>query len=226
MTHKTPETGTARELILQRLRQARPAAMPMPDVSALYGQQLHEDHMTRVERLVLNLTNAMAQVHRTTRAALPASLAAVVREKQLASVALGPELLDDAAVCASLGETTRVHPVTTVHGEQAALFDEVAAGVTLSRAAIAETGTVVLWSSPRSPRLLSLVPPIHIVVVDAHKVYDTLFELMHEEHWDDGLPTNVILVSSPSKTADIQQTLAYGAHGPKQLIVMLVEDVR
>lgn len=226
MTHKTPETGTARELILQRLRQARPAAMPMPDVSALYGQQLHEDHMTRVERLVLNLTNAMAQVHRTTRAALPASLTAVVREKQLASVALGPELLDDAAVCASLGETTRVHPVTTVHGEQAALFDEVAAGVTLSRAAIAETGTVVLWSSPRSPRLLSLVPPIHIVVVDAHKVYDTLFELMHEEHWADGLPTNVILVSSPSKTADIQQTLAYGAHGPKQLIVMLVEDVR
>ncbi len=226
MTHKTPETGTARELILQRLRQARPAAMPMPDVSALYGQQLHEDHMTRVERLVLNLTNAMAQVHRTTRAALPASLTAVVREKQLASVALGPELLDDAAVCASLGETTRVHPVTTVHGEQAALFDEVAAGVTLSRAAIAETGTVVLWSSPRSPRLLSLVPPVHIVIVDAHAVYDTLSEVMHAERWSDGLPTNVILVSSPSKTADIQQTLAYGAHGPKQLIVMLVEDVR
>ena len=47
---------------------------------------------------------------------------------------------------------------------------------------------------------------------------------MHAERWSDGLPTNVILVSSPSKTADIQQTLAYGAHGPKQLIVLLVED--
>ena len=75
MTHKTTETGTARELILQRLRQAQPAPMSMPDVSALYGQELHEDHMTRVERLVLNLTNAMAQVHRTTWAALPKSLA-------------------------------------------------------------------------------------------------------------------------------------------------------
>ena len=226
MTHKTTETGTARELILQRLRQARPAAMPMPDVSALYGQQLHEDHMTRVERLVLNLTNAMAQVHRTTWAALPKSLADVVRDQQLVSVALGPELLDDAAVCAALGTTTHVLPVTTVHGEQAALFNEVAAGVTLSRAAIAETGTVVLWSGPQSPRLLSLVPPVHIVIVDAHTVYDTLSEVMHAERWSDGLPTNVILVSSPSKTADIQQTLAYGAHGPKQLIVMLVEDVR
>ena len=224
MTHKIPEMGTARELILQRLRKAQPAPMSMPDVSALYGLQLHEDHATRIERLVLNLTNAMARVHRTTRAALPASLADVVRDQQLVSVALGPELLDDAAVCAALGTTTHVLPVTTVHGEQAALFNEVAAGVTLSRAAIADTGTVVLWSGPQSPRLLSLVPPVHIVIVDAHAVYDTLSEVMHAERWSDGLPTNVILVSSPSKTADIQQTLAYGAHGPKQLIVLLVED--
>lgn len=224
MTHKIPEMGTARELILQRLRKAQPAPMSMPDVSALYGLQLHEDHATRIERLVLNLTNAMARVHRTTRAALPASLADVVRDQQLVSVALGPELLDDAAVCAALGTTTHVLPVTTVHGEQAALFNEAAAGVTLSRAAIADTGTVVLWSGPQSPRLLSLVPPVHIVIVDAHAVYDTLSEVMHAERWSDGLPTNVILVSSPSKTADIQQTLAYGAHGPKQLIVLLVED--
>lgn len=224
MTHKIQEMGTARELILQRLRKAQPAPMSMPDVSALYGLQLHEDHATRIERLVLNLTNAMARVHRTTRAALPASLADVVRDQQLVSVALGPELLDDAAVCAALGTTTHVLPVTTVHGEQAALFNEAAAGVTLSRAAIADTGTVVLWSGPQSPRLLSLVPPVHIVIVDAHAVYDTLSEVMHAERWSDGLPTNVILVSSPSKTADIQQTLAYGAHGPKQLIVLLVED--
>ena len=226
MTHKIPEMGTARELILQRLRKAQPALMSMPDVSTLYGLQLHEDHATRIERLVLNLTNAMARVHRTTRAALPKSLADVVRDQQLVSVALGPELLDDAAVCAALGTTTHVLPVTTVHGEQAALFNEAAAGVTLSRAAIADTGTVVLWSGPQSPRLLSLVPPVHIVIVDAHAVYDTLSEVMHAERWSDGLPTNVILVSSPSKTADIQQTLAYGAHGPKQLIVLLVEDVR
>lgn len=224
MKHKIPEMGTARELILQRLRKAQPALMSMPDVSTLYGLQLHEDHATRIERLVLNLTNAMARVHRTTRAALPKSLADVVRDQQLVSVALGPELLDDAAVCAALGTTTHVLPVTTVHGEQAALFNEAAAGVTLSRAAIADTGTVVLWSGPQSPRLLSLVPPVHIVIVDAHAVYDTLSEVMHAERWSDGLPTNVILVSSPSKTADIQQTLAYGAHGPKQLIVLLVED--
>jgi L-lactate dehydrogenase complex protein LldG len=47
---------------------------------------------------------------------------------------------------------------------------------------------------------------------------------MMREDWSAGLPTNVILISSPSKTADIQQTLAYGAHGPKQLVVVMVED--
>jgi L-lactate dehydrogenase complex protein LldG len=74
--------------------------------------------------------------------------------------------------------------------------------------------------------LLSLVPPVHIVVVDAHQVVGTLFDLMQQQGWSEGMPTNVVLVSSPSKTADIQQTLAYGAHGPKQLVVMLVEDAR
>jgi L-lactate dehydrogenase complex protein LldG len=39
------------------------------------------------------------------------------------------------------------------------------------------------------------------------------------------MPTNLLLVSGPSKTADIQQTLAYGAHGPKELVVVLVDDL-
>jgi len=42
------------------------------------------------------------------------------------------------------------------------------------------------------------------------------------ENWAGGLPTNALLISGPSKTADIQQTLAYGAHGPKELIVLVI----
>jgi L-lactate dehydrogenase complex protein LldG len=172
----------------------------------------------------MNLTNAMAEVHRTTRDGLAAALVALVRDKQLSSVALGPELMDQATICHPLGAVTQIIPVTTPDAERDALFESVSAGLTLSRAAIAETGTIALWMSAQSPRLLSLVPPIHIVIVEGHTVHDTLFDLMQQASWADGLPTNVILVSSPSKTADIQQTLAYGAHGPKQLIVILVED--
>ena len=54
------------------------------------------------------------------------------------------------------------------------------------------------------------------------QLYDTFFQAMIEQRWSDGMPTNALLVSGPSKTADIQVTLAYGAHGPKELIVLLL----
>jgi len=47
---------------------------------------------------------------------------------------------------------------------------------------------------------------------------------MHEQGWAGAMPTNALLVSGPSKTADIQQTLAYGAHGPKELLVLILQD--
>ena len=57
----------------------------------------------------------------------------------------------------------------------------------------------------------------------AELVVNCVFDAMTEARWAAGLPTNALLVSGPSKTADIQQTLAYGAHGPKELIVLMVQ---
>ncbi len=218
MTHPS-----AREKILQRLRAAPTQTIAAPNITAFYEVRPREDQATRVERLALNLSNAMAEVHRTTPQDLAGALAKVIQEKSLNRVAVGNELLLRQDLCDVMQTVCALHPVQSVHAEQAALFERVDAGVTLSDASIAETGTIVLRSSPQAPRLLSLVPPVHIVIVDTRHVYDTLFDLMHQEGWSQGLPTNVILISSPSKTADIQQTLAYGAHGPKQLVVMLVE---
>jgi L-lactate dehydrogenase complex protein LldG len=213
----------ARDLILGRLRAANVCALSAPDPASYYAGQLAEDLPARVERLALNLSNAMASVHRTALSDLACTLERVIAVNGLREIAVGPEILTDAALCASLSTTTQLLPVTIPRESEAALFDRVHAGLTRSYAAIAETGTVVLWCDEASPRLLSLVPPVHIVIVDAHRTFNTLFDLMQRERWSDGLPTNVVLVSSPSKTADIQQTLAYGAHGPKQLIVILVE---
>lgn len=218
---------SARKRILQKLRAAAVVPGSQPDTMRFYETRSPEPLPTRVERLALNLKNAMAEVHRTTAEALPDVLKTIIRDQHLHRIALGNEMNAYAGLCSdgddSLRSVCEVHVVQGVHESQATLFDAVDAGLTLSHAAIAETGTLVLWSGPASPRLLSLVPPVHIVVVDTRRVFDTLFDLMHQEGWAQGLPTNVILVSSPSKTADIQQTLAYGAHGPKQLIVILIE---
>jgi len=104
------------------------------------------------------------------------------------------------------------------------LFDCAPASITSSKAAIAATGSIVLWPTEEEPRTMSLVPPIHFVIVDVKDIFSDFSTLIEEQAWKNGLPTNVLLISGPSKTADIQQTLAYGAHGPKELIVLLVDN--
>ena len=82
---------------------------------------------------------------------------------------------------------------------------------------------VVLWPDRHEPRLLSLVPPVHIVLLDADQLYPTLAEAMADQQWAARMPTNALLISGPSKTADIEQTLTYGIHGPKTLITLILE---
>ncbi|AZN36830.1 LutC/YkgG family protein [Iodobacter ciconiae] len=102
------------------------------------------------------------------------------------------------------------------------LFFSVDAALTGCRSAVAETGSLVLWPTPAEPRLMSLVPPVHFVVLDSRNIYATLPEVMQAENWAAAMPTNALLISGPSKTADIQQTLAYGAHGPKELVLLII----
>ena len=102
------------------------------------------------------------------------------------------------------------------------LFANVDAGFTDIKAGIAHTGTLLLWSTPEQPRTMSLVPPIHIALFDTTTLYDDFYNAMHGEHMPAGMPTNVVLISGPSKTSDIQLTLAFGAHGPRDLVVLAV----
>ena len=104
------------------------------------------------------------------------------------------------------------------------LFWNVEASLTGTLGGIAATGTLVLWPDRNEPRLMSLVPPVHIALLKASEIHDNLYDMMVAQDWAAGLPTNVLLVSGPSKTADIEQVLAYGAHGPRELIVLVLED--
>ena len=105
------------------------------------------------------------------------------------------------------------------------LFDAVDAGVTAAAGGIAETGTLVLRTGAAEPRTLSLVPTVHVAVLRASQLYASLPAALQALAPPPDLPSNVLLVSGPSKTADIQQVLAYGAHGPKVLVIVLVHDL-
>ncbi len=91
-------------------------------------------------------------------------------------------------------------------------------------AAVAETGTLMLPSAPCRPTTLNLLPDTAVVVLRASRVVGC-----YEEAWDllraaGDMPRNVMLVTGPSRSADIEQTLELGAHGPRRLHVLLIED--
>ena len=93
-------------------------------------------------------------------------------------------------------------------------------GISSAAAALAETGTLVLHSGPERSRLATLLPPIHVAIVPQERLVTDLFAWQVSQA--DALPSNITLVSGPSKTADIEQTLAVGMHGPKRLVVILL----
>lgn len=101
---------------------------------------------------------------------------------------------------------------------------EVDASITSTAGAIAYIGAIILWPDEKEPRTMSLVPSVHIAVLKAKKIYYDLSEVMHTECWSEKMPTNAVLISGPSKTADIELTLAFGVHGPKELILLVIED--
>lgn len=116
-------------------------------------------------------------------------------------------------------------PYDRAMGEwKADLFAGEGAGITGTRGAIAFTGSLILSTGPDEPRTLSLVPPVHIAVLNVAQLYDTMLEAMQDQNWTTAMSTNMLLISGPSKTADIEQVLAYGVHGPKRLLVVLTEN--
>jgi L-lactate dehydrogenase complex protein LldG len=102
------------------------------------------------------------------------------------------------------------------------MFD-VDVGITTAQAAIAETGTLVLDSSREQNRLISLVPPVHIAIVEATNVYSTLGETLSLLQSDEEISPVVTFITGPSRTADIELTLAIGVHGPQELYVIIYD---
>lgn len=101
---------------------------------------------------------------------------------------------------------------------------ETDASITTTVGGIADTGALILWPNQQEPRLMSLVPPVHIAILESSTIYHNFSEAIQREEWNQKNPVNALLISGPSKTADIELTLAFGVHGPKELIVIILED--
>jgi L-lactate dehydrogenase complex protein LldG len=98
-------------------------------------------------------------------------------------------------------------------------------GITSAQWAVAETGTLVLESDAERHRLASLVPPVHIALVSAKRLRRTLAEVLEDLN-DRAVQSSpvVTLITGPSRTSDIELTLAIGVHGPGELYVIVVGE--
>jgi len=103
--------------------------------------------------------------------------------------------------------------------------DDDKAGLTYAVSGVAETGTLVLTSSGDNPTSLNFMPDHSIVVVDGKTVdacYEDGFDRVRKTQKKNPLPRSINFITGPSRTADIEQVIYYGAHGPKHLHVIVV----
>ncbi len=95
-------------------------------------------------------------------------------------------------------------------------------GITSADYALADTGSLVLLASPAEARLISLLPPAHIAVVSRAKILTGLDELFSILPRPAEASSSMVLITGPSRTADIEQILVRGVHGPGEIHVILV----
>jgi len=221
-----------RERILGALRAAAPAAAPdSRELEARINQ--HHAHgalraasqKQRADVMERVMTSVRTEVIRSDSASWPALLAVKLGQAGVQRLLLDPATAEGAALAAALPVGMQTLSFSQpLEAWKDSLFSAVDAGFTVARSGIAATGTLVLAPDAGTPRTVSLVPPLHVALVYASTLHADLHAAMHSEGWSTGMPTNLVLVSGPSKTSDIQQTLAYGAHGPAVLWVVIVDD--
>ncbi len=213
----------ARDRILARLHASGTELTTVPEVPL--PPELSLDREAKIDRLAAMMTAMRTEIHIVDLDNWIDRLKELAREKGWKRLLYGPDGPVGPAIETAWPAENGGLPELVAYREPVETFKEdlfqIDAGITSVRAGVAETGAVVLWPTSYEPRLMSLVPPVHVAVLDADTIYNSLAEMMAVERWADGMPTNALLISGPSKTADIEFTLVFGVHGPKELVLLI-----
>ncbi|HET7012247.1 MAG TPA: LUD domain-containing protein, partial [Anaerolineales bacterium] len=103
--------------------------------------------------------------------------------------------------------------------------DEIEAGLTAAEAALADTGSLVLLAGEGRSHLPSLLPRLHLAILPASRVFHSMRDWLEKDGETRLRGTSqAVIITGPSRTADIEMTLTVGVHGPARLVVLLVKD--
>lgn len=212
--------SNSRQNILTKLRKKRSTACTAPTV---YHPQHHWSQQEKINRFTERMQAVRSEVHYLHDRDWISWLNAELPARNLQNILVGQNATGE-KFCQQADSTLTVRQYTdNIEQWKQQLFQQIDAAITTTTGGIAETGSLIVWPDESEPRLMSLVPPVHIALIESDAIYETFAQAMQEQNWASQMPTNALLISGPSKTADIEQTLAYGIHGPKQLIVLILD---
>ncbi|GAC1345658.1 MAG: lactate utilization protein [Candidatus Dormibacteria bacterium] len=211
---------TDRATFLARLREAAAVPVPAPrhpisPVATVPPPVAYAIPTAGIEAFAAALTALGGTVHRAADAGAAPAMGGELNAGR------DPVLRSSEPDVAALGLEGLRWPECGIAGAAQA-----AVGVVGCRALIAATGSVVIDARAARGRSLSLLPPACIVVARRSRLVDTPGAVLRrrDELWPEGVPSQVVLVTGPSRSADIEMTLARGVHGPGEFHVVVIDD--
>ena len=209
--NRSADDGAGAQAVAERLAAHRRNLIPQRGQLDRAGRtDLFEDYAAGADATVARVASA---------GDVPAAVADFLKAHNLPATAVrAPDADLDAIPWDS-------QPTLTLAARKAEEPDAVS--VTAAFGAVAETGTLVLVSGDDSPTTLNFLPENHIVVLWADRIsgdYEAQWSALRERYGAGALPRTVNLVTGPSRSADIEQTIQLGAHGPRRLHIVIVDE--
>ncbi len=191
----------------QSVDEPPPARLVIPEV----------DIEARIQSLCERIEALAGKTHRATSAADARDYVSSVIAGRTA-VASNAPILRDCGVTSLPGVQSGI----TDREELRAICSTAACGITGADYALADTGTLVMLSSRQEARLISLLPPVYIAVIAHERLLTGLDELLSILPKPAEQTSSMVLITGPSRTADIEQILVRGVHGPGEIHVVVV----
>jgi L-lactate dehydrogenase complex protein LldG len=217
----------ARDNILNNLKSAqKEPLMPRPIIPLL--NELSLDRQELIERFSTELAGQTGILHRASDIRdARRILSEIATEEGITSMISSSDDIVTSLDLKEWGITAGVEFISADSlPERETLKDKafsVEAGITGADFAVAESGTIGIAIDKNMPRLASIAPPIHIAIIHLGKLFPT-YETAMKNYMEstEAMPSQLILITGPSSTADIQATPFKGMHGPGKLFVILI----
>ncbi|WES29825.1 LutC/YkgG family protein [Varunaivibrio sulfuroxidans] len=193
-----------------------------------HGVPASGDSDGRADIFIARAQRAGAQTYRVSDISqVPTTLRSAIERYALENPKFPPLDVVSLRLCADprLTELDWINAGIAVQGGRAQGADRVS--LSYAFAGVAETGTAVLLSGAEQPTTLNFLPEVHVVLVEKTSIvshYEDAWMLIRKQSTQPPiLPRTINWITGPSRTADIEQTLLMGAHGPRHLIVVIVD---